>query len=94
MAKQIEGRQWRFRPSLRPKLGLSLVGVWCRAEQVCHCRAHGEFRYFCRFSEEYEDAVRRKTPKTSIEIWVVHHENVSQHTSLAERWLLTTMNQI
>jgi hypothetical protein len=28
MAKQIEGRRWRFHPTLRPKLAVLLVGVW------------------------------------------------------------------
>jgi hypothetical protein len=28
MAKQIEGRRWRFHPTLRSKLAILFVGVW------------------------------------------------------------------
>ena len=83
-------QEWLNRSNeVRPLLALWLVGVWFDNFFVL-CGGKSEFSV--EFLKIMRNFVRRKTQKILIQIWIIHHENVSHHTSLAERWFLT-MNQ-
>ena len=88
MAKQSTERRWHFRPSLRPELALWLGGVWFEnffvvLQNFVTVRQTRNSAIFVEFLESVWDNVRGKHRKICYKIWIMHHENVSHHTSLA-----------